>query len=67
MDPVSALEGGGYWIGAIYPTTHFLTIASGTFSKALVSPTSPAPSCRCCARDPGAHAAVGAAAEEAGR
>ncbi len=35
MDPVSALEGGGYWIGAIYPTTHFLTIASGTFSKAL--------------------------------
>jgi len=35
MDPVSSLEGGGYWIGAIYPTTHFLTIASGTFSKAL--------------------------------
>ncbi len=35
MDPVSALEGGGYWIGAIYPTTHFLTITSGTFSKAL--------------------------------
>ena len=35
MDPVSALEGGGYWIGAVYPTTHFLTIASGTFSKAL--------------------------------
>jgi ribosome-dependent ATPase len=35
MDPVSALEGGGYWIGVIYPTTHFLTIASGTFSKAL--------------------------------
>ncbi len=35
MDPVSSLEGGGYWIGAMYPTTHFLTIASGTFSKAL--------------------------------
>ncbi len=35
MDPVSSLEGGGALIGAIYPTTHFLTISSGTFSKAL--------------------------------
>ena len=23
------------WIGEIYPTSHFLTIARGTFSKAL--------------------------------
>ena len=35
MDPVSSLEGAGALIGAIYPTTHFLTISSGTFSKAL--------------------------------
>jgi ribosome-dependent ATPase len=35
MDPVSSLEGGGALIGAIYPTTHFLTISSGTFFKAL--------------------------------
>ena len=35
IDPVSSLEGMGRLIGAIYPTTHFLTIARGTFSKAL--------------------------------
>jgi ribosome-dependent ATPase len=35
IDPVSSLEGGGRVIGEIYPTTHFLTIARGTFSKAL--------------------------------
>ena len=35
LDPVSSLEGPGRFIGAIYPTTHFLTIARGTFSKAL--------------------------------
>ena len=35
MDPTSSLEGLGAWIGAIYPTTHFLTISRGTFSKAL--------------------------------
>jgi len=34
-DPVSSLEGVGRWIGEIYPTTHFITIARGTFSKAL--------------------------------
>jgi ribosome-dependent ATPase len=34
-DPVSSLEGAGRWIGEIYPTTHFITIARGTFSKAL--------------------------------
>lgn len=35
IDPVSSLEGAGRLIGAIYPTTHFLTIARGAFSKAL--------------------------------
>ena len=35
IDPVSSLEGTGRLIGQIYPTTHFLTIARGTFSKAL--------------------------------
>ena len=35
IDPVSSLEGIGRFIGEIYPTTHFLTIARGTFSKAL--------------------------------
>ncbi|WP_374262166.1 ribosome-associated ATPase/putative transporter RbbA [Zoogloea sp.] len=35
LDPVSSLEGAGAWIGAAYPTTHFLTISRGTFSKAL--------------------------------
>ena len=34
-DPVSSLEGMGALIGHIYPTTHYLTIARGTFSKAL--------------------------------
>jgi ribosome-dependent ATPase len=35
IDPVSSLEGAGRLIGEIYPTTHFLTIARGVFSKAL--------------------------------
>ena len=35
IDPVASLEGPGRWIGQIYPTSHFLTIARGTFSKAL--------------------------------
>ncbi|MDM2934564.1 ribosome-associated ATPase/putative transporter RbbA [Citrobacter sp. Cu233] len=35
IDPVASLEGPGRWIGEIYPTSHFLTIARGTFSKAL--------------------------------
>jgi ribosome-dependent ATPase len=35
LDPVSSLEGAGRIIGELYPTTHFLTIARGTFSKAL--------------------------------
>ncbi len=35
IDPVSSLEGAGAVIGKIYPTSHFLTISRGTFSKAL--------------------------------
>ncbi|AXT68033.1 TPA: ribosome-associated ATPase/putative transporter RbbA [Klebsiella pneumoniae] len=35
INPVASLEGPGRWIGQIYPTSHFLTIARGTFSKAL--------------------------------
>jgi ribosome-dependent ATPase len=35
VDPVSSLSGMGRVIGEIYPTTHFLTIVRGTFSKAL--------------------------------
>ncbi|CAH2031898.1 ribosome-associated ATPase/putative transporter RbbA [Trichlorobacter ammonificans] len=35
LDPVSSLEGIGAAFGRIYPTTHFLTIARGTFSKGL--------------------------------
>ena len=35
IDPVSSLEGAGRLIGELYPTTHFLTIARGTFSKGL--------------------------------
>jgi len=35
INPVTSLEGAGALIGKIYPTTHFLTIARGTFSKGL--------------------------------
>lgn len=35
IDPVSSLEGFGALIGRLYPTTHFLTVCRGTFSKAL--------------------------------
>ena len=35
LDPVSSLEGAGAMIGALYPTTHHLTIARGTFAKGL--------------------------------
>jgi ribosome-dependent ATPase len=34
-DPVSSLQGFGALIGRIYPTTYFVTISRGTFSKAL--------------------------------
>ena len=35
LDPVSSLQGAGALIGRIYPTTYFLLISRGTFSKAL--------------------------------
>ena len=35
IDPVSSLEGVGRVIGEVYPTSHFLTISRGVFSKAL--------------------------------
>ncbi len=35
IDPVSSLQGVGAFIGNIYPTTYFVTISRGTFSKAL--------------------------------
>lgn len=35
IDPVSSLSGTGYLIGRVFPTTFFMTIARGTFSKAL--------------------------------
>ena len=35
IEPVSSLEGIGALIGKAYPTTYYLTIARGTFSKAL--------------------------------
>jgi ribosome-dependent ATPase len=35
IDPVSSLQGAGRVIGMLYPTTHFLTITRGVFSKAL--------------------------------
>lgn len=34
-DPVSSLEGFGRLIGDIYPTSYYITISRGTFSKAL--------------------------------
>ncbi|MGV6871667.1 ribosome-associated ATPase/putative transporter RbbA [Pseudochelatococcus sp. B33] len=34
-EPVTSLEGTGRFIGSIYPTTHFITISRGAFSKAL--------------------------------
>jgi ribosome-dependent ATPase len=35
IDPVSSMEGSAAVMGAINPATHFVTIARGTFSKAL--------------------------------
>ncbi|WP_180900023.1 ribosome-associated ATPase/putative transporter RbbA [Martelella soudanensis] len=35
IDPVSALQGFGAFIGEIYPATYFVTISRGTFTKAL--------------------------------
>ncbi|HXX82990.1 MAG TPA: ribosome-associated ATPase/putative transporter RbbA [Casimicrobiaceae bacterium] len=35
IDPVSSLEGFGRLVGDVFPTTYFITISRGTFSKAL--------------------------------
>ena len=35
IDPVSSLQGLGAAIGRLYPTTYFVTISRGTFSKGL--------------------------------
>ncbi len=35
LNPVTSMEGSARFIGDIFPTTHFITIARGTFSKAL--------------------------------
>jgi ribosome-dependent ATPase len=35
LQPVAALSGSGYFIGTIFPTTYFLNIAVGAFTKAL--------------------------------
>ncbi len=35
VDPVASLEGAGYWIGQFYPTTYFLVVSRGVFTKAL--------------------------------
>ncbi|MBS7707469.1 ribosome-associated ATPase/putative transporter RbbA [Chelatococcus asaccharovorans] len=35
IDPVSSLEGAGAFIGRIYPTSYFMTISRGAFSKGL--------------------------------
>ena len=35
IDPVSSLDGMGRVIGAVFPTSHFVTISRGAFAKAL--------------------------------
>ena len=35
IDPVSSLQGLGALVGRLYPTTYFVTISRGTFSKGL--------------------------------
>ena len=35
IDPVSSLEGVGAFVGQIYPTSFFITISRGVFSKGL--------------------------------
>jgi len=38
INPVSSLEGAGALIGRVYPTSHFVTICRGVFSKGLGFP-----------------------------
>ncbi|MCC7283021.1 MAG: ribosome-associated ATPase/putative transporter RbbA [Acetobacteraceae bacterium] len=35
LQPVSSLEGAGLWIGTFFPTTYFIKICVGAFTKAL--------------------------------
>ncbi len=35
IDPVSSLEGFGFLVGTIYPTSYYTTISRGTFNKGL--------------------------------
>ncbi|HJV65675.1 MAG TPA: ribosome-associated ATPase/putative transporter RbbA [Geomonas sp.] len=35
IEPAATLQGAAAWLGKSYPTTHFMTIARGTFSKGL--------------------------------
>ncbi len=35
INPLSSMEGPGVLVGRVFPTTYFITIARGTFSKAL--------------------------------
>ncbi len=35
INPVSAMEGAGRWIGELYPASHMVTVSRGVFSKAL--------------------------------
>lgn len=38
IHPVSSLEGAAAWIGKLYPTSHFLVVSRGAFSKSLGLP-----------------------------
>ncbi len=35
LNPTSSLQGVAAWVGRVYPTTHFLIVSRGTFSKGL--------------------------------
>ena len=35
LQPVSTLEGAARWIGTFYPTTYFLKVSIGAFTKGL--------------------------------
>jgi ribosome-dependent ATPase len=35
IDPVLSLQGVGRWLGTLYPTSYYLTISRGAFSKGL--------------------------------
>lgn len=35
LDPTSSLQGLAAWVGRVYPTTHYLIVSRGTFSKGL--------------------------------